>query len=439
MYKYIKYPFLILALLLLATTVTVTQGSAPSDTAAQDQVTIGFVYGSFAPQEKWEVYFKGFLEQHPEVTINYIPVPLDNGWGDYTQKIVTTMVGGEQVDVIWNAIEAVPLMAEKGILGELDSYIADDPDIQEYIDDVNPKLLEGLRWKGKQYLLPFAWNSPLVYYNKSVLASVGLPEPSPDWTWDDFLSYAQKITQDTNGDGTPDIWGFQTGSSMWSLGPWPISNGSFWMNEDFTEPWYNKPETIQAVQFARDLIWKYQVAPSGDFNADDAFAAGTLGMFGGSPADREALIPAGMSPDDYDVTFWPSPTGEAAHGSIWGTDGYGITKDSQHPDLAWEMVKDLVSKDVMSNLLGGQYASASAPARNSLAQDPRLVEASPAHYQYFYDALAGGRTVVNSPIFAELNEIHNRYMTLVWANELSVDEAMASIQADMEALIAQNS
>ncbi len=438
MSKYTKYPLSILVLLLLLTTVTVTQGSALRDAAQQEPVTIGFVYGSFAPQEKWELYFQGFLADHPEVTINYIPVPLDN-WGDYTQKIVTLLVGGEQVDVIWNAIEAVPMMADRGILRELDSFIAADSDIQGYIDDVNPKLLEGLRWKDQQYLLPFAWNAPLMYYNKSVLANAGLAEPSPDWTWDDFLEYAQKITQDTNGDGTPDIWGFQTGFGMWDLGDWPISNGTYWMSEDFSEPWYSKPETIEAVQFVHDLIWKYNVAPSGDFSAAEAFAAGTLGMFGGAPATREALIPAGMTPDDYDVTFWPTHNGSETHGAVWGTDGYGITQNSQHPELAWEMVKALVSNDVMSNLLSGQYASASAPARNSLAADPRLVEASPAHYQYFYDALTGGRTVVNSPIFAELGEIHNRYLSQAWANEISVEDAMNSIQTDMEAAIAESS
>lgn len=434
MSKSTKLPSLLLALLLVL--MTVALGSS-RNVAAQEPVTIGFVYGSFAPQEKWELYFQNFLAEHPEVTINYIPVPLDS-WSDYTQKIVTLMVGGEQVDVIWNAIEAVPMMADRGILRELDSFIASDPGIQEYIDDVNPQLLEGLQWNDQQFLLPFAWNSPLIYYNKAILAEAGLPEPSPDWTWDDFLHYAQEITKDTDGDGVPDVWGFQTGFSTWALGPWTISNGSFWIDKSFTEPWYNRPETIEAVQFVHDLIWTHNVAPSGDFNSAEAFAAGTLGMFSGAPGTREVLIPTGMTVDDYDVVFWPSPDGETVNGSIWGTDGYGITQGSQHPELAWEMVKELVSVDAMSNLLSGEFASASAPARNSLANDPRLVEASPANFQFFYDALANGRTVINSPIFAELNEIHARYLSQAWANEISVEDAMNSIQAEMETAIADN-
>ena len=174
MNKLLKTISLFVALVVLCATAAITP--------AQDEVTLGFVYGSFAPQEKWEAYFEGFLEAHPNVTINYIPVPLDS-WGDYTQKIVTTILGGEQVDVIWNAIEAVPLMAERGVLRELDSFLESDSAMQEFLDDVHPKLLEGLRWEDQQYLLPFAWNATLIYYNKSVLEAAGLPEPPPDWTW----------------------------------------------------------------------------------------------------------------------------------------------------------------------------------------------------------------------------------------------------------------
>ena len=157
-----------------------------------------------------------------------------------------------------------------------------------------------------------------------------------------------------------------------------------------------------------------------------------------SPAGRQRLIPAGMSADDYDVVFFPTKTGEAVSGSQWGTDGYGITQDSQHPELAWEMVKHLVSVEVMSKLLAGEFASASAPARQSLASDPVLVDASPANYLRFYEALETGRTVINAPYFAELAEIHDRYMSQVWANEMSVEDAANNIQADMEAVIAEN-
>ena len=45
-------------------------------------------------------------------------------------------------------------MAERGVLRELDSFLESDADMQEFLDDAHPKLLEGLRWNDQQYLLP---------------------------------------------------------------------------------------------------------------------------------------------------------------------------------------------------------------------------------------------------------------------------------------------
>jgi len=74
-----------------SSTPATTAPTAPTATAAATTApvsgSIGFVYGAFAPQSQWETYFKDFLAANPGVTITYIPVSLDKGWGDYTVKI----------------------------------------------------------------------------------------------------------------------------------------------------------------------------------------------------------------------------------------------------------------------------------------------------------------------------------------------------------------
>ena len=35
----------------------------------------------------------------------------------------------------------------------------------------------------------------------------GVHYPEFGWTWDDFLAYSMKLTQDINGDGITDQWG----------------------------------------------------------------------------------------------------------------------------------------------------------------------------------------------------------------------------------------
>ena len=219
-----------------------------------------------------------------------------------------------------------------------------------------------------------------------------------------------------------------------------MANGSFFINEDFTEPWYDRPETIEAFQFVHDLMWEHGVAPTGSFNFREAFVAGTLGMMIDSPAGRQRLIPAGMSADDYDVNFFPTKVGRGGQRLPMGhrrlrhhqgqrTPGFGLGNG----EALWSAPMSCPS------CFRANIASASAPARTSLASDPVLVAASPANYWRFYEALDGGRTVINAPYFAELAEIHDRYMSQAWANEMSVADAAANIQADMEAVIAENS
>jgi len=128
---------------------------------------------------------------------------------------------------------------------------------------------------------------------------------------------------------------------------------------------------------------------------------------------------------------------KSSEGRVWGTDGYGITAGSQNKDLAWELLKHLVGKEVMSNLVTGTGASGSAPARRSLATGPEFAAASPSNYLYWYESLDAGRTVINAPNFATLGEIHNRYLSQTWAQEMTVEEACAMIQEDMEAEIGQ--
>ena len=405
--------------------------------ASDKKVTLTLVFGAVVnSQERYEKMLQGFTAKYPNITIKYIPVPATS-WGEYTQKVVTLMVGGEKIDVIWNAIEAVPLMAEKGVTRELDTFMKADPGIQEYITDVHPKMLQGLTWKGKQYLLPFAWNNVLMFYNKNVLKDAGLADPPQNWTWSEFLTYAQKITKDTNGDNNPDIWGFQSTYLSWNSAPWLISNGTFWINEDFSKPYYTDPKAIEAMKYAYDLVWKHKVAPSGDFKAAEMFAGGKLGMFAGSPTTRGQLSPTGIKTTDFDVNFWPTNTGQIVKGSIWGCDGYGVAAKSENPEMAWELVKWMMSKEVMTNVASGSVLQ-NAPARRSLATGPEFAAVNPSHYQYFYQALDNSRSVVNSPIFANLMEIHNRYLSKAWAKEMTVDDAMTNIQKDMEAEIAKN-
>jgi len=47
----------------------------------------------------------------------------------------------------------------------------------------------------------------MMFYNKKLFDQAGISYPSGDWTWEDFLAIAQKLTRDLDGDGATDQFG----------------------------------------------------------------------------------------------------------------------------------------------------------------------------------------------------------------------------------------
>jgi multiple sugar transport system substrate-binding protein len=423
----------------LAAATVVAAASSPSRAASRDDISgsIGFVYGSFAPQSQWQNYFKSFTAAHPHVKINYIPVALSD-WGSYAQKIATLIAGGQKVDVIWIATEGVSPLASRGVLKPLDGLLAQDksdPAVKGYLKDVSPTLLKALRWKGKQYELPFAWNDEQMWFNPELFKAAQLPAPSASWktswTWSKFLQDAQALTKDTNNDGTPDVYGTYVDSGWFSLEGWLYSNGTSILTPDLSRPQMTNPKVEETIQFLHDLVWKYHVAPQpSTTSVNDLFMGGKVAMFNAGRWPLQAFKPAKYT--SYQVAPLPYKTTPA---TVFGSDGYGVTSKSSNPAAAWALVKYMTTKPVMSALVTASAASSSIPARKSLATKPAM--APPSNYATFYNSLAVAKPVQAGTHYPDLSSILGRYMSKVMANEMSVPAACAAMQKEMLGALAR--
>ncbi len=81
------------------------------------------------------------------------------------------------------------------------------------MDDVAPDLMDSTKVDGKLYGLPFSWNNMVMWYSPSRVKAAGLDLPKADWTKDDFVNYAKKLT----GENT---YGYATEIAYFS-GTWP--------------------------------------------------------------------------------------------------------------------------------------------------------------------------------------------------------------------------
>jgi multiple sugar transport system substrate-binding protein len=116
-----------------------------------------------------------------------------------------------------------------------------------------------IKLDGRVYGFPTNVGADALWFNKDIFEERGIPYPQGPWTWEQFITLAQKMTErDENGRviryGLLCDWGrwnqfiFQWGGSIYS--------------PDGTRCTVDSPEAIAGVQFLHDLIYKYHVLPS---------------------------------------------------------------------------------------------------------------------------------------------------------------------------------
>jgi multiple sugar transport system substrate-binding protein len=278
-----------------------------------------------------------FEAENPDIQVQLEPV----GSGDYYARILTQIAAGDPPDILQIGDDAVPQFVRSGAFVDLAPFIGSS----EYPLDTGiylPGMLEPGQWEGTQYLLPKDFSPLAVYYNKRLFDQFDVPYPTADWTWEDFLATAQALTQDTNGDGTTDIWGVQL-PGPWTTGfeYWVAAAGGRLISEDGAtfEEYFDSPETVAAVQFYKDLYHTYKVAPPpADLNAfgggNSEFDNGTAAMrlFGRWPQ-------AGMRENpNIDLGVAGPPAGaERANVLFWG--GFGISALSENQEAAWRFLR----------------------------------------------------------------------------------------------------
>lgn len=127
-----------------------------------------------------------------------------------------------------------------------------------------------------QYTFPANVNANVIFFNKAVFDEVGEPYPTGDWTWDEFLAVARKLTlRDEQGKivrygiGTFEM--LETCEMIWQY-------GGRLFDPTLTYCTMDTPEVIEAVTFLHRMIVQEKVMPS----VAARNAMGTAGGWGGS-------------------------------------------------------------------------------------------------------------------------------------------------------------
>jgi multiple sugar transport system substrate-binding protein len=408
-------------------------GAAASGGASGE---LSLVYWNWGPsaEELWSGVSDRFTAANPGVSVELTPVAGEN-WGTYLANTATLLAGGAEPDLIYVATEGMKFLVDNDIIMPVDDLVAGDPEAQAMLDDMAENLVDGMRVGEGLYALPYAWNNMVIYYNLERFEEAGVEPPAADWTWDDFVETAAALTEDTDGDGTPDRYGYVwTGSEFFpSVMPWVLNNGGDMLSEDRCSVTVDSPEVVEAIQFMQDMIYvdKVAAAPTDFGEIFNMFRNGDVAMFGGGRWPVASLVPEGF--EAFDIQLYPQ---QEAQITEFGVGGFPILRTADDPELAWEFAKFASSAEVQrANLGTGENPNTDIPALRSVAEE--LNDMVPDNSELFYGSLdEGDASLVPAPIqFSEFESTVLRYTGLVWAGDLTAQEAMSKAQQELESIV----
>ena len=419
-----------LILTVMASALMLLLPTVMSAAAPEAKGTVTFVFWDYGPdvQKGWDTTLASFKSANPAIKVDLVGAQ-GNSWGEYLDKVATMIAGGKQLDTIWVATEGIRQLATKGLIRPVDDLVArDKAELQDYFNDVAPSLIEGTRVNGKLYGFPYSWNNMVVWYRPSFVKDAGLVKPSPRWTRDDFLTYAQKMTKDN-------VYGYAVENAYFvGTMPWLFANGTSLFDANFTKSTATDPQVAEAMQFLVDMVHKYKVSPDpAGVSTFNMFQAGQLAMFG---AGRWPILTFSKDPSfkDFDVQLWPKAKTQVTE---YGVDNFPIFTSSRNVEATWKLVKYMTRKDVQAQMVGTMDRPVgNVPARRSLATSPDM--ASIPNYRVFYASLDNAKSVPAPPGFNKVESIWLRYVSQMTSGEMAVPDALEKAEAELNQVLEEN-
>ncbi|TAH73820.1 MAG: sugar ABC transporter substrate-binding protein [Anaerolineaceae bacterium] len=413
---------------------TTDETSKDSKSEGTEKTKLTFMgWGNDAEVKTFQAMIDSFEAEYTDVEVEYIVVPN----ADYMTKLQGMIASGTQPDVFYCNPDYIMQFAMTGNLYNMTDYVANN-DLFE-AENVWPSALDFYRFDGNNvnvgdiYALPKDVSAFAVVYNKDLFASAGVEAPTKEnpWTWDDYLTAAQKLT---SGDGDEKIYG----SAPYSLESAIWANGADWLDSTYSKITIDDPKFIEALQWCADLRIKHGVVPTGAEEASlssyDRFMQGKLGMMGvGSWAGADLWSKCDF---EWDLMAWPvSPsTGKTA---IWyGGSGLAVSPNSENVNLACDLAAYIAFNEDAQRT--SYKAGQSVPTLKDMAYGEYMeMDAKPDNKEAFLDILADyGRRATQTFTFSTewWNDFHSG-VAAVLEGEMTAEKYCTSIKDDLQSLL----
>lgn len=361
-----KYLFLLLCAALILSMLLVGCAPAPSvpapaagEAGVDEKITLT-IWDTGTEYYQWveDVAIPLFKEMHPNVEIVHTGIPYDQ----YSLKIDTAAIAGDLPDLIADEVPGPNSRWYKaGLFIPLNDYMAaDNIDRADFCGLIDTSVT----MENNVFMLPMYVNFWGMLYNKAMFQEAGLPmlDVNSVITFDDWLDYARKLNKPAETFDAR-VWGSQMIRPDWNAMPAGMSD-PYYLGADGRTCAGNAdtPEMIHMWEVIRnaykeDLTPETGQALMGDQSSWLFFTEGKTAI---SYGDMSMANQAAAKGIDVGITGQPvTAEGVDMNVHIYGM-GYGITRASKHPDLAWDFIKLTATRIPMELIGAKEYGEATA-------------------------------------------------------------------------------
>lgn len=272
-------------------------------------------WGSITEVKILNKIIKDFEKENPEIKVEFLHIPQN-----YFQKLHLLFVSKTAPDVIFINNLNLPIYESK--LQDLTNIIN--------TKDFYPQAIQGMSHNGKLFGVPRDISSLVLYIN---LDKISLPNTR--WSIEDLLEVAQKAT-------TENSYGIGSEENIYWATPYLTYFGGGILDDKFNLIIDSK-ENQQGLNFYKDLILKYKVAPSksqiGSLTLAQMFLDNKIAMY----LSGRWMYPKISEKASFNWAVINFPYGKSPQ--LADVSGWAITKDSKNKESAIKFLKYLSSEE----------------------------------------------------------------------------------------------
>ena len=192
-----------------------------------------------------------FMKENPNIKVTLMN---QGGYLDLFDKLMASAKADQLPNLAQIYSNRLSWYVDKGLALDLIPYINDEEIglTAEDKEDFPAMFMDDCIWGDGQYAMPFNKSQMVLYYNEGMFKDAGVEVPT---TWEEWAAAAEALTQDTDGDGEPDVYGVVFANNLSTdIAPWLKQAGGSTMNEETNELYFDTPETKEAIEFLNGMF-----------------------------------------------------------------------------------------------------------------------------------------------------------------------------------------